>query len=75
MNPGPRILEFIRARGIPVVLGADAHKPQRVADGYETALRLLADLGFREINFFLDRKRQTVAIPDALASLRAVAAA
>ena len=75
MNPGPRILEFIRARGIPVVLGADSHKPQRVGDGYETALRLLAEIGFREINFFLDRKRQTVAIPDALASLRTAAAA
>ncbi len=75
MNPGPRILEFIRARGIPVVLGADAHKPQRVADGYETALRLLAGIGFRDISFFLDRQRQTVPIPDALASLRTVAAA
>ena len=52
------------------MIGADAHRPGRVGDGYEVALRQLAELGFREVSFFLDRRRQTVAIPDALASLR-----
>jgi histidinol-phosphatase (PHP family) len=70
MNPGPRMLELIRERGIPVVLGADAHRPSRVADRYEEALRMLADLGFRTVNFFLGRRRQEVAIETALASLR-----
>ena len=28
MNPGPRILELIRRRGIPIVIGADAHRPR-----------------------------------------------
>ena len=45
MNPGPRILSFIRERGIPVVIGADAHRPQRVADRYEQALTMLDELG------------------------------
>jgi histidinol-phosphatase (PHP family) len=71
MNPGPRILELIRRRGIPVVLGADAHRPERVGDAYDVALRQLESLGYREVSFFLERKRQTVAIEDALASLRA----
>ena len=31
MNPGRTILVEMRARGIPVVLGADAHVPPRVA--------------------------------------------
>lgn len=70
MNPGPRILEMIRARGIPIVIGADAHRPERVGDGYSVALQQLAALGFREVSFFLDRQRQTVAITEALASLR-----
>ena len=70
MNPGPRMLELIRERGIPVVLGADAHRPSRVADRYEEALRMLADLGFRTVSFFLVRRRQEVTIETALASLR-----
>jgi histidinol-phosphatase (PHP family) len=70
MNPGPRILELVRSRDIPIVLGADAHRPERVADGYAVALRLLKSLGFSEVSYFLDRKRHTVAIGTALASLR-----
>jgi len=66
---------MIRERGIPVVLGADAHRPERVGDVFDVALRQLQDIGFREISFFLDRKRQTVPIADALASLRVPVAA
>jgi histidinol-phosphatase (PHP family) len=72
MNPGPRILGLIRERGIPIVLGADAHRPARVADRYEQALNLLDELGFETINVFLDRRRHEIAISDALASLREV---
>jgi histidinol-phosphatase (PHP family) len=74
MNPGPRTLAAIRERGIPVVLGADAHRPARVADRYEQALRLLDELGFDQVSYFLDRRRHDVAIPDALASLREIPA-
>lgn len=70
MNPGPRILTFIRERGIPIVLGADAHRPTRVADRYEQALRMLDELGFDTVSYFLERKRHLVPIPEALASLR-----
>ena len=70
INPGPKILHLIHARGIPVVLGADAHRPGRVGDGYADALRTLRNIGFSEVSFFLDRQRQSVPIDDALASLR-----
>jgi histidinol-phosphatase (PHP family) len=70
MNPGPRILELIRVRGIPVVLGADAHRPERVGEGYDVALSQLESLGFEEVSYFLERKRCTVPIDAALASLR-----
>ena len=70
MNPGRRILELIRERGIPMVLGADAHRPERVGDGYVEALQQLEALGFREVSFFLERKRHTVPIETALASLQ-----
>jgi histidinol-phosphatase (PHP family) len=69
MNPGPRTLALIRERGIPVVLGADAHRPARVGDRYAQALTLLDELGFATVSYFLDRRRHEVPIAAALASL------
>lgn len=70
MNPGPTQLGMMRERGIPVVLGADAHRPDRVADGYSSALRMLLAAGYQEVSIFLDRRRSAIGIAEALASLR-----
>lgn len=70
MNPNPEQLRLMRDRGIPVVLGADAHRPDRVADGYVAALGLLRDAGYEEVSFFVNRQRQTLSLEDALRSLR-----
>ncbi|RYD30875.1 MAG: histidinol-phosphatase HisJ family protein [Verrucomicrobiaceae bacterium] len=70
MNPSPSQLLLMRERGIPVVIGADAHVPHRVGDGYAAALNLLRDAGYGEVSFFIDRQRQEVPIDEALASLR-----
>ncbi len=69
MNPSPAPLRMMRERGIPVVIGADAHVPERVGDGYPFALNLLLDAGYSEVSFFIDRKRQDVPIQVALESL------
>jgi len=71
MNPGPRMLALVRARGIPVVLGSDAHRPSRVAADFGPALRLLADLGFTHVSYFLERRRHELPLTEALASLGA----
>lgn len=70
MNPGLRQLVMMRERGIPVVLGADAHRPGRVADNYEMAMLHLHEAGYREVSIFLDRKRQVIPLEVALASLK-----
>ena len=70
MNPGPRILKEIQLRGIPMVVGADAHVPNRVAADFEQAYDLLTEAGFTHVHIFLDRKRQAIAIKDARASLK-----
>ena len=70
MNPSPAQLSMMWERGIPVVIGADAHVPERVGDGYAKALRLLQQAGYSEVSYFLDRKRQTVPIQKALAQLQ-----
>ena len=69
MNPSPGQLSLMRERGIPVVIGADAHVPRRVGDGYGKALKLLRDTGYTEVSYFLDRKRHTLPIRVALESL------
>jgi histidinol-phosphatase (PHP family) len=69
MNPFPAMLREMRERNIPVTLGADAHEPGRVADGYKTAMQLLTECGYSHVHFFLERKPQAVRIEDALASL------
>jgi histidinol-phosphatase (PHP family) len=69
MNPFPAMLREMCQRKIPVTLGADAHEPDRVSDGYELALQLLSDCGYETISIFLERKRHEVRIADALASL------
>lgn len=69
MNPFPDMLREMQQRNIPITLGADAHTPHRVADGYEQAMKLLQQCGYETINYFLNRKRQEIAIQPALASL------
>ena len=69
MNPSPAQLALMRERGIPVVIGSDAHVPQRVGDGYPAALRMLLDAGYSEVSYFIDRQRHELSIAAALESL------
>jgi histidinol-phosphatase (PHP family) len=69
MNPSLAQLRMMCERGIPVVIGADAHVPERVGDGYPEALRLLGEAGYTEVGFFLDRVLQRLPLRTALASL------
>ena len=70
MNPAPEILRAMRARGIAVVLGADAHVPERVAANFEDALDLLSECGYQEVSFYVNRARRDVPIAAAKASLK-----
>jgi histidinol-phosphatase (PHP family) len=69
MNPGPEMLRAMQQRDIPVVLGADAHDPGRVAADFETALAALDAAGYTHVSNFLDRQRQDIPIDVARASL------
>ncbi|NND95937.1 MAG: histidinol-phosphatase [Pirellulaceae bacterium] len=69
MNPNPTMLREMCQRSIPVTIGADAHQPERVADGYETALQLLKECGYTNVSLFLDRQRRELAIDEVLDSL------
>ncbi|MEX1118518.1 MAG: hypothetical protein WEB60_06960, partial [Terrimicrobiaceae bacterium] len=74
MNPGLPQLVLMRERHIPVVIGADAHTPDRVGDHYLEALDQLEMAGYTEVSFFLERRRHAVSIEDARNSLLPVPA-
>lgn len=68
-NPGRAMLIEMQQRNIPIVLGADAHTPDRVADGYEDALDLLAQCGFSCVHVFKQRTPIAIGIEQARACL------
>ncbi|OYP35522.1 histidinol-phosphatase HisJ family protein [Rhodopirellula sp. MGV] len=71
MNPFPKMLREMNQRGIPVTLGADAHVPERVGDGYVVAMGLLKDAGYQHVRYFRSRQPIDVEIDAAIESLAA----
>jgi len=57
MNPFPRMLVEMQRREIPVVVGADAHEPNRVGELFPEALDLLEQCGYEMISHFINRQR------------------
>lgn len=70
MNPAPEILRAMAVRKIPVVVGADAHVPERVGADFDQALEICAQAGFDNVSFFVARERRDVEIEAAQASLK-----
>jgi histidinol-phosphatase (PHP family) len=55
--PSRQLLEMFYRRGVPIVLSSDAHAPDQVAMGYDESLKLVNDVGYREVVTFKDRER------------------
>ena len=70
MNPFPEMLEEMHRREIPIVIGADAHAPGRVGDGFADAISLLERVGYETVRHFIDRQPHEVRLDAARASLR-----
>ena len=60
--PSRQLLELFHERGVPIVLSSDAHAPEEVAAGYETSVKLVRDVGYKEVVTFKDRERGTLAL-------------
>jgi histidinol-phosphatase (PHP family) len=58
--PARDFLEMFHRRGVPIILSSDAHAPDQVAAGYDTSLKLVHDVGYREVVTFKDRERGTL---------------
>lgn len=70
MNPFPAMLVAMQERQIPVVVGSDAHVPERAGADWEQAYDLLEAAGYRHVSLFLDRQRQDIPLTAARAALR-----
>ncbi len=55
--PARNFLEMFHSRGVPIVLSSDAHAPGQVAAGYDTSLKLVHDVGYREVSTFRNHER------------------
>ena len=69
LSPGAAMLEEMQQRDIPVVVGADAHDPHRVAADFEVALEALRAAGYNHVSLFLNRERREIGLDEARASL------
>ena len=70
MNPGPSMLAMMRRHDIPVVVGSDSHRPNRVSEDFEFAFNMLVEAGYENVSYYHERKRVDVPIALAGASLR-----
>ena len=50
--PSRTFLEMFHRRGVPIILSSDAHAPEEVAAGYDRSLKLVHDVGYREVATF-----------------------
>jgi len=73
MNPGNEMLRMMAERKIPIVVGSDAHRAQRVGEHFTTALNNLIEAGYQEVCYFQKRQRIDLKISDVLASLKKAA--
>lgn len=73
MNPGAAMLAMMAERGIPIVLGSDAHRAARVGSHFVEALQLLERAGYQSVSYFRQRRRRSVRLADALAALQGAA--
>lgn len=61
-NPSARLLGMMAARGIPVVIGSDAHVPRRVGDAFGEALDWIDHAGYAEVTLFRRRQPYRVSV-------------
>lgn len=60
--PSKKFLEMFHRRGVPIILSSDAHAPDEVAAGYDKSLKLVHDVGYREVATFENRERGSLSL-------------
>lgn len=66
LYPVDFILEMAFSKNVPVTVGSDAHSPNRVGANFKEAYEKLLKIGYKEVSYYIERKRHTYKIQDAL---------
>lgn len=61
--PGEWLLRRLKARGVPVTIGSDAHEPEDAGRDFDRAGELLWACGYREYAVFRGRRRESRPLP------------
>ena len=60
--PSRDFLTMLHRRGVPIILSSDAHAADQVAMGYETSVKMVREVGYREVVTFENHERGTLPI-------------
>ena len=52
LYPGEEILREIKKMGLPITLSSDAHQPSEINGQYSEAIKVLKEIGFKELWYF-----------------------
>lgn len=55
--PSRDFLTMLYRRGVPIVLSSDAHSADQVGMGYETSVKMVREVGYREVVTFRNHER------------------
>ncbi len=58
--PSNEILERALHFGVDISFGSDSHVPERIGEDYVDVQKTLKEIGFREMVYYVDKKRQVV---------------
>ncbi|TDQ40854.1 histidinol-phosphatase [Aureibacillus halotolerans] len=58
--PSHEILERALFHGVDITFGSDAHVPERVGDDFENVKKVLKDIGFTRMVYFVEREKREV---------------
>ena len=64
--PDDFILEMAFDKKVPVTVGSDSHSQSRIGSNFKEAYEKLLKIGYKEVNYYLERKRHSYKIEDAL---------
>ena len=66
LYPDDFILRMAFEKNIPVTVGSDAHSPDRVGENFKVAYKKLLEIGYKEVSYYIKRKRHSYKIENAL---------
>ena len=60
--PADDILERALFHNVGVTFGSDAHIPSRVGDEFDEVQKRLKEIGFKEMNYFIQKEKRSISI-------------